>query len=179
MLRTDDVLDPMKRLRTEFIDASRASIGNAIDALAASADIDIADRLASLTALHAQLVSKLQELSSLNLPDKAPELWVERERKSENPAEFIRRVYARYQIKGAPRAVFRKLDRKLHKALTDWLRYNTMPDDLGLLSSSEVTDQRLATLLPDLNANPAVRDAERLRGAIRQRRHRAKRLVKG
>lgn len=172
-LERNGVLELMQRLRDDFRQITQTSIAAAIDELAAAKELPLIERIASLSALHAYIVQKLGELEKPDLPSKAPELWVARADKSEKPADFIRRVYGSFPIKGISRAYFRSVDPILHKALTDWLKQNPMPEDLGFITSKQRTDARLQALMPHLRDHPLVREAERLRAAEQKRKQRS------
>ena len=61
-------------------------------------------------------------------PDKAPELWAQRDLNlRENAAQFIRRVYAPWLGKGLARKDLSRLDDDVYRALAVWLSRH--PDD--------------------------------------------------
>jgi hypothetical protein len=75
-----------------------------------------------------QLLEALLEVTTLAtnraaaapLPNKAPELWANRDGRKEDPITFIRRVYAPWVRRGLTRAHLLDIDRPLYNALGVW-----------------------------------------------------------
>jgi hypothetical protein len=71
--------------------------------------------------------------TSVDLPDKAPEAWAERDlNRRENPCDFVKRVYAKWIGNGLTRVKIKELDYPLYRALSVW--FTRHPDtDLSKL----------------------------------------------
>lgn len=140
--------------------------------MARARDIPVADRVATLAALHAKINVLLSELTEIDLPQNPPAMWVDRLNRSESPIDFIRREYAPYIGNGLTRAHLRRYDRTLYEALGNWLRKNELPDDLLLPTKVEHNDALLKSALPNLQADPATQQTWRLRHLLEQRNRR-------
>ena len=100
------------------------------------------------------------------LPDKAPQLWRNRDRsKKENPALFIARVYGEWLGKGLALKDLRQpaFDIELYQAYAVWIRQH--PEDrLDLPTRTEVTTRALQDADPEtLNRYKRLSDARRMR----------------
>lgn len=77
--------------------------------------------------LRSQLVKEMArraiaaDLEKVRMPDAAPELWIDRKGRKENPVAFIRRVYAPWLKRGLKRGDLRALDQQLYQALAVWM----------------------------------------------------------
>ena len=97
------------------------------------------------------------------LPDKAPKLYADRP-KGQNVIDFLRETYGPWLDGTLTRPALRQLDPQCYMALANWLRMNSLPQDILLPTKRETIDR-------------ALEDTERLRAAERlvranQRRHR-------
>ncbi|MEZ5898538.1 MAG: hypothetical protein R3D51_03495 [Hyphomicrobiaceae bacterium] len=101
------------------------------------------------------------------LPDKAPELWSEREGRSENPVAFIRRVYAPWLGRGLIRPHVKALDPGLYNAFNVWCHRN--PDDT--LPELLTLSARIDEMVEDLSGRYDPEDLRKL-GLALQMRHR-------
>lgn len=101
------------------------------------------------------------------LPDKAPELWVERDlNRRENAPQFIRRVYGGWLGKGLARKDISRLDGDLYKALSVWLSRHKDDEIAQLLPSQS---DRLDELIERLGNEYSIEDLRRLGYAIDSR----------
>ncbi|MGD9668869.1 MAG: hypothetical protein AB7U75_07380 [Hyphomicrobiaceae bacterium] len=101
------------------------------------------------------------------LPDKAPELWSEREGRSENPVAFLRRVYAPWLGRGLIRPHVKALDPGLYNAFNVWCHRN--PDDT--LPELLTLSARIDEMVEDLSGRYEPEDLRKL-GLALQMRHR-------
>jgi hypothetical protein len=102
---------------------------------------DWPDMLAAL----ARRFGKIPAGPATDVPKRAPAVWAKRDRDAkENPAEFTRRVYARWLQNGLTRPMLRELDDGLYHALSVWEHRH--PDDaIGELpTQAEVIDAKIA-----------------------------------
>lgn len=109
-----------------------------------------------------------EALKEPDLPAKAPELYANRERRSENPAAFIERVYAEFMEEGMPRAHLRRIDPKLYEALSNWLRKNELPEGVTLCKQVAHYDEVAERVL---SAEPDAIDAISKLYSMAQRLH--------
>jgi len=101
------------------------------------------------------------------LPEKAPELWVERDlNRRENAPQFIRRVYAPWLGKGLARKDISRLDGDLYKALSVWLSRHKDDEIAQLLPSQS---DRIDELIERLGNEYSIEDLRRLGYAIDSR----------
>ncbi len=101
------------------------------------------------------------------LPEKAPELWSEREGRNENPVAFIRRVYAPWLGRGLIRPHVKALDPALYNAFNVWCHRN--PDDT--LPELLTLSARIDEMVEDLSGRYDPEDLRKL-GLALQMRHR-------
>jgi len=101
------------------------------------------------------------------LPAKAPELWSEREGRSENPVAFLRRVYAPWLGRGLIRPHVKALDPGLYNAFNVWCHRN--PDDT--LPELLTLSARIDEMVEDLSGRYEPEDLRKL-GLALQMRHR-------
>lgn len=101
------------------------------------------------------------------LPDKAPELWSEREGRNENPVAFIRRVYAPWLGRGLIRPHVKAVDPALYNAFNVWCHRN--PDDT--LPELLTLSARIDEMVEDLSGRYDPEDLRKL-GLALQMRHR-------
>jgi hypothetical protein len=140
------------------------------------------EKLLALYKVFESLVDVINRLSS-PAPEKAPELWSERDsQSSENINDFILRVYSDYIPRGMTMAHLSHLDPQGHRAWYDWRK---LPKNRGkitpLLTKKQANDQAiaemgglvsLASLMEQLPM--ALRKQLKLEHAVSMRRHRAK-----
>jgi hypothetical protein len=74
-------------------------------------------------------------------PTMAPFLWKVDRAAVETPPQFIKRIYGEWLGKGFTRADLRRLDPPLSQALDNWLRKNTMPEDIDLPTLKQQNDR--------------------------------------
>lgn len=80
-------------------------------------------------------------------PVEAPELWVNRADRNENPFEFTRRVYGLYLRGGTlSRRDIRRLDFQLNKSLTYWTKSHGSDPTINLKTRSRIVDDLLEVL---------------------------------
>ncbi len=85
--------------------------------------------------------------ASIPLPDTAPEIWAERDRtQRQNPAQFVRRVYAQWIGRGLTRQKLGRLDSTAYKALAVWEHRHPEDRIIELPGITEVLDRRIAAL---------------------------------
>lgn len=100
-----------------------------------------------------------------DFPAKAPQLWSDRPNKrGENPAAFIRRVYAPW-LETMSRVDLFGVDRALYNAYASWIRPERHPeDDLKLPTRSDkiTADLKLIETV-DLQGFSRLHDAKRMR----------------
>jgi hypothetical protein len=101
------------------------------------------------------------------LPHKAPELWSERQGRSENPVAFLRRVYAPWLGRGLIRPHVKALDPGLYNAFNVWCHRN--PDDT--LPELLTLSARIDEMVEDLCGRYEPEDLRKL-GLALQMRHR-------
>lgn len=121
--------------------------------------------------------------SVMVLPKIAPELWPHDRQEVagalETPPQFIKRVYGEWEGKGLSKRLIRQLDPTLYRALYNWLqRGNEMPANLDLPTVEQQNDRLVDRILEkrgggdaegSFTAREAMREAERLRSALRTR----------
>jgi hypothetical protein len=90
-------------------------------------------------------ISEIVDKLSQSAPKNAPELWANREDKSENAYQFVRRVYSEYLDRGLSKADIYSLDSKLYQSILDRERRHK-DFSLSLRNKSMVTDDLLAEL---------------------------------
>lgn len=101
------------------------------------------------------------------LPDKAPELWVERDlNRRENAPQFIRRVYGGWLGRGLARKDIGRLDGDLYKALSVWLSRHKDDEIAQLLPSQS---DKIDELIDRLAGEYSIEDIRRLGYAIDSR----------
>lgn len=107
-----------------FVEAAQA-----LQAIEGKHRLTLAERIELRNALARELVDLVEARAPALplLPEKAPELWSEREGRKENPVAFIRRVYAPWLKRGLVRSDLRALDPPLYQALAVWMYRH--PDD--------------------------------------------------
>lgn len=103
------------------------------------------------------------------LPDAAPEEWDKRDPGRENPAQFVRRVYAKWIGNGLTRPLVRQLDMPLYRALAAWISRHPEDDFGDLPSLSEAIDQKVARLSAEFTPD----ELRRLGLALQNRARRA------
>lgn len=86
------------------------------------------------------------QLYTIDLPKAAPELYRNRQDRSETAAAFIARVYKPWLGKGLAQHHLRHLDHALYHALHNWLKKNPMPEWLDLPTKKELNDRELRHL---------------------------------
>ncbi|MBX9727137.1 MAG: hypothetical protein K2X09_07715 [Rickettsiales bacterium] len=95
------------------------------------------------------------QIERKGLPDKAPELWIDRDKSlREDVPQFIRRVYEPWLGKGLTRTDMRRLDKRLASEITDWLvpQGRVWPEDVDLPSMQEWRTRAIHTL----NTEPSL-----------------------
>jgi len=114
--------------------------------------------------------------SSADLPKKAPELYQDRAYASENPPDFINRVYNDWLGKGLAKNNLMKLDSPLYFAHAGWVRRHGRPDNLDLPTLKELNDLELKMMemgdgetLPCPAFRHELKDQIRLYNAARNR----------
>ncbi|MFC6199198.1 hypothetical protein [Ponticaulis profundi] len=78
------------------------------------------------------------------LPDTAPELYPDRENKSEDIVAFLRRVYFQDGVEELPRSYLRRKDPRGYQALANWLRANELPSDISIPRNSSRFDDQIS-----------------------------------
>ena len=119
---------------------------------------------------EAGLLTSQNQLKA-SLPKEAPASWEKDKIKGETPPAFIMRNYAPWIGKGLGRADIRHLDSKLYIALRNWLRANTMPENLDLPTVKERNDRWIDQVAssPKDYSDFTAREAWRLRSAQQRR----------
>lgn len=117
------------------------------------------------------------QIERKGLPDKAPELWLDRDKRlREEAPQFIKRVYEPWLGKGLTRTDIGRLDKSLGYAITDWLtpQGRVWPEDVDLPSMEEWRTRAIETLntKPDLIEDPEL--VKRLRFIEKERKLSAK-----
>lgn len=163
------------RLRATEVDGGAALTKKARDELIArlKTHVGIVTKPARLSST--QIAGLLRELAATYedaeqpppLPDKAPELWSEREGRSENPVAFIRRVYAPWLGRGLIRPHVKALDPALYNAFNVWCHRN--PDEA--LPELLTLSARIDEMVEDLSGRYDPEDLRKL-GLALQMRHR-------
>lgn len=110
------------------------------------------------------------QLSVPSIPDNAPELWSERNGRTENPAAFIRRVYGTWLSNGLIRPHIKELDPPLYNALGVWCHRN--PDDT--LPELPTLSEHIDGIIDDLSDLYSEEELRKL-GLALQMRHRKSR----
>lgn len=109
--------------------------------------------------------------SEFKLPDNAPELWSKREGgRSENPAQFLRRVYGRWLNGGLKRKHLAHLDPPLYRALGVWLHRHPEDEIEELPLNTDDVDRQLAALAEQFSPD----DLRKLGLALQSRLRRMK-----
>jgi hypothetical protein len=119
------------------------------------------------------------------IPSVAPEDWQTAKELAkaggkafqESPPAFIKRVYGRWEGNGLDRALIRRLDPSLSLALDNWLRKNTLPNDLDLPTRNEkaarwvdrVEREGVAALAAEAKSGDVAREAARFLSAKHRR----------
>lgn len=81
------------------------------------------------------------------LPDKAPELWGDRDRSTKtSPTQFIRRVYDLWLGNGLKRSHLREFDPQLYQAFANWVSRHPQDDIPELARQHEEVDAMLSEL---------------------------------
>jgi hypothetical protein len=163
-------------------DLYRAAASQQFAHLEADQTISDEDKLATLYKVFENLVEVINRISS-PAPEKAPELWIERDpRRGEGIDTFIRRTYAPYILRGMTMADLSRLDLRAYHA---WYQWRKLPSNRGaptpmptrVEANSEALAQMggkvsLAGLAEKMPA--AMRELIRLRGTAANRRRRSK-----
>jgi len=107
-----------------------------------------------------EIYTELFERREPTRPEAAPELYAKRRNIHENPADFIKRVYAPWLGKGLVWRDLYHLDRKLYQSFNVWRGKHGMPEDLDLPTRSEVTTRLIEEMGGDVAApNRSIRAA--------------------
>lgn len=135
-------------------DADRPTfLSDAKAAFERAADADGLDTQQRMAALHELLqVYEARTASTLPLPSKAPQLWVDRDPAlKENPAAFTRRVYGPWIGTGFTRPQLRALDDALYHALSVWEHRHPEDTVKDLPTLAEVIDSKIARLADEFS----------------------------
>ena len=125
-----------------------------------------------------EIYTDLFETQPLHRPEQPPELFAKRTNRKENPADFIKRVYAPWLGKGLTRRDLFHLDRKLYYSFNVWRHEHGMPADLDLPTRAEVTERLIASMGEVSAPNRSIRasrlgkqtrDQQRVYDALRWR----------
>jgi hypothetical protein len=113
----------------------------------------------TMRAFQERILSRtLQAEEAVSLPSSPPELFVDREDKSERAPDFIRRVYAPWLGKGLLRPHIKELDKSLYQSLYK----HGVPEDFDeLLPKASGKSAKKGGILNDLEAIAKVRSSWR------------------
>jgi hypothetical protein len=145
-------LAPTRALEDSSVSSALVSLSLAFNNVCRVKKLDDAQRKLLLTrffaiALDQSSLESPTDGSPVELPDKAPSLWADRDRsRKQNPAQFIRAVYKTWFGKGLQRGHIRDLDRGLYQAFATWISRHPEDDIPELSRQSEVIDALLAEL---------------------------------
>ena len=112
------------------------------------------------------------QIERKDLPKKAPELWLDRDRRlGEDAPRFVKRVYGPWLDKGLTRGDISKLDKSLGQAIKDWLipQGRVWPEDVNLPTTQEWRDLAIATIEADPLAPIDPQTAEKLWSTVLRR----------
>ncbi|MBO9477218.1 hypothetical protein J7382_06705 [Shimia sp. R11_0] len=109
-------------------------------------------------------------------PEKAPELYRDREDRTETAPAFTYRVYQHWLGRGLARNHLLSLDRSLYDAIYNWLKKKPLPDWLDLPVLTDLIDRQLAEMgvkegemLPHPSFDNGMREQLRLYHAAKTR----------
>lgn len=143
-------LQEIRTMAEQAASGLRDNLQNLHTQRSASSDQDLVSQVADL--LRPLVAEQLErevagQLVPPPLPDSAPERWKDRDSaRSENPVQFIRRVYAPWVGNGLTRPDLARLDPPLYKALGVWSHRH--PDDTlpEVITLSQKIDQMVDEL---------------------------------
>lgn len=152
--------------RPTFLSDAKAAFERAADA----DGLDTQQRMAALRELLQ--VYEARATSTLPLPSKAPQLWVERDPAlKENPAAFTRRVYGPWIGTGFTRPQLRALDDALYHALSVWEHRHPEDAVKDLPTLAEVIDSKIARLADEFSPDELRKLGATLQTRLRRARN--------
>ncbi|GLR90896.1 hypothetical protein [Bradyrhizobium iriomotense] len=132
----------LRKLAISSRDATVNQLAEFARSIEESDDIVYAEKLDILVRSTVALTEALDNLTR-SAPPSPPELFENRADKSENPFEFVHRVYGQYLDRGLSKADIRSLDAKLYQGILNREKRYSDPS-LVLPTKAEVNDQQLA-----------------------------------
>lgn len=112
---------------------------------------------------------------SVPLPDRAPEIWSERDRtQRQNPAQFVRRVYAQWIGRGLTRQALCLLDEPVYRALSVWEHRHPEDRIHEILTLSEVIDSKISSLSAEFTPDELKTLGTTLQSRLARQRKQAK-----
>ena len=152
--------------RPTFLSDAKAAFERAADA----DGLDTQQRMAALRELLQ--VYEARAASTLPLPSKAPQLWVDRDPAlKENPAAFTRRVYGPWIGTGFTRPQLRALDDALYHALSVWEHRHPEDTVKDLPTLAEVIDSKIARLADEFSPDELRKLGATLQTRLRRARN--------
>ena len=152
--------------RPTFLSDAKAAFERAADA----DGLDTQQRMAALRELLQ--VYEARATSTLPLPSKAPQLWVDRDPAlKENPAAFARRVYGPWIGTGFTRPQLRALDDALYHALSVWEHRHPEDTVKDLPTLAEVIDSKIARLADEFSPDELRKLGATLQTRLRRARN--------
>lgn len=152
--------------RPTFLSDAKAAFERAADA----DGLDTQQRMAALRELLQAYEARAS--STVPLPSKAPQLWVERDPAlKESPAAFTRRVYGPWIGMGLTRPQLRALDDALYHALSVWEHRHPEDAVTELPTLAQVIDSKIARLADEFSPDELRKLGATLQTRLRRARN--------